>query len=117
MSRCSIDQYARDGRVQVQDLGRDGLLARKAEQLAGQVGRANRRLAHLQDVGMELLVRIHLLERQLRMPEDHAEHVVEVVGDAARQPADGFHLPGLLKLGLQHGILLRRARAHGQVMK
>ena len=35
------------------------------------------------------------------MAEDHAQHVVEVVGDASRQPADRFHLLGLDELSLQ----------------
>ena len=91
-------EHACHGLVQVQHLGRDGLLAGKGQQLPGEVGGALGRLADFLQVGMERLRRVHLLEGQLRMPEDHPQHVVEVVRHAARQPAHRFHLLGLVQL-------------------
>ena len=40
-------------------------------------------------------------QQELGVSRDHHEQVVEVVGDAAGEPADGFHLLGLAKLLLQ----------------
>ena len=43
----------------------------------------------------------HADRGQLRVAGNDAQEVVEVVGDAARQGADGLHLLGLLELGLE----------------
>ena len=94
-------EHVRHGFVQVQDLGGDRLLAGKGQQLTRQVGRAFGGFADFLEVGMERLGRVHLLQGQLGMAEDDAQHVVEVVGHAARQPTDRFHLLGLLELGFQ----------------
>ena len=62
----------------------------------------------------------NLLERQLGVANDDTEHVVEVVGDATRQPPDGFHFLCLKKLPLEPfafhlGLLARRdVRQHGK---
>ena len=42
--------------------------------------------------------RIRLGQGQLCMAEDHAEHVVIIMGDPARQLSDRFHLLGLTEL-------------------
>ncbi len=44
----------------------------------------------------------------LGLPEDDAQHVVEVVGDASGEPADGFQLLGLDQLPLQPPLLFLR---------
>ena len=50
-------EHARHGVVQVQDLGRDGLLAGKGQQLPGEVGGTLGGLLDLLEVGMERLRR------------------------------------------------------------
>ncbi len=101
ISRRSILSMPCHGLVQVEHLGGDGLLAGKGQQLPGEVGGALGGLADLLQVGMERLRRVHLLQGQLRVAEDHRQHVVEVVGHAAGQPAHRFHLLGLAQLRLQ----------------
>ena len=61
-------------------------------------------------MGEKGLVRLSISHGQLRMAEDHAQHVVEIVGDPARQTSHGFHLLGLVQpllqlLLLQFGLL------------
>ena len=41
-----------------------------------------------------------MIEQQIGIAEDRREHVVEVVGNATREPADRFHLVRLPHLGL-----------------
>ena len=48
------------------------------------------------EVGVERVRRGQPLERELRVPQDHPEHVVEVVRHAARELAHRLHL---LRLG------------------
>ena len=96
-------EHARHGLVQVEHLRGDGLLAGKGQQLPGEVGGALGGLADFLEIVMERLGRVHLVQGQLRMAEDHAQHVVEIMGHAAGQPAHRFHLLGLLKLGCPVG--------------
>ena len=110
-------EHALHGLVQVEHLGGDGLLAGKGQQLPGEVGGALGRLPDFLQVGVERLRRVHLLQRQLRVAEDHAQHVVEIVGHAAGQPAHGFHLLGLGQLRLQLLLLLLRPLALGDIMR
>ena len=44
-------------------------------------------------------------QRQIEIAQDAVEHVVEVVGDAGGQLADGLHFLGLAQLGFQSGLL------------
>ena len=81
-------EHALHGLVQVEHLGGDGLLAGKGQQLPGQVGGALGGLPDFLEVGMKRLGRVHLVQGQFRIAEDHAQHVVEIMGHAARQPAD-----------------------------
>ena len=64
---------------------------------------------------MERLGRINLGQRHLRVAEDHAQHVVEVMGHAAGQPPDRFHLLGLEQLRLQFLPLLLGPLAFGNI--
>ena len=50
------------------------------------------------------------------MPQDHAQHVVEVVRDAARQAADRLHPLRLLELVLQPAPLPLGLRTIGDVL-
>ena len=98
-------EQPRHGFAKVQHLGHDGLLAGKGQQLPGEVGGALGGFADLHQVVMERPGRIHLRERQLRMPDDHPQHVVEVVGHAASQPPHRFHLVGLAELVFELGLV------------
>ena len=49
----------------------------------------------LLEILLNRYLRIQLVHYQLGMADDHTEHVVEIVGHTARQPAHGFHLLGL----------------------
>ena len=46
-----------------------------------------------------------LADREIGKTDDGTEDVVEVVGNAAGQGADCFHLPGLVELGLQGDLV------------
>jgi hypothetical protein len=110
-------EHLRDGVVQVQDSGRGALPAGKREQLARQLGRPHGRPADLLDARTERLIGVHLLDGQLRVSEDHAQHVVEVMGDPARQAAHRFHLLGLVEMGFERGLRLLRLDALGEVAR
>ena len=71
------------------------LLAAEGEELARQRRRAFGGPADLLDVGPAGVAALELVEQQVGVAEDRRQHVVEVVGDAAGQPADRFHLLGL----------------------
>ena len=58
-------------------------------------------LEDLFDVFSVLVIGFHAQEHQLRPPENGHQHVVEVVGDATRQPPDRFDLLGLEELRLK----------------
>ena len=99
-------EHSLHGLVQVEYLGRDRLFAGESEKLAGQVRGTFRRLADALQVRGQFLIRINLAEGQLCVAQNHAQHVVEVVGDPSGQTAYGFHLLGLSQLALQLPPLL-----------
>ena len=69
-------------------------------------------LCPLQDLieFLPLFFRVFILHHgQLGIPEDDGENIVEVVGDAAGQGADGLHLLGLTELDFQSLPFLLRA--------
>ena len=80
--------------AEVHHLGMDDLAAAEGEELAGERGGAVGRLPDALDVGAKLLPPLtagrsarkgDLFGDQRRVDEDHAEEVVEVVGDAPRE--------------------------------
>ena len=81
-------EHALDRGVDVEHLGHDRLLAGKRQQLAGQVGRTLGGLADLLQVDCDRVAILELVKGQFGVADDHAQHVVEVVGHAAGQPAD-----------------------------
>ena len=94
-------EHAGHGGVQVEHPRRRGLPAGKGKQLLGEVGGALHRLADgLQPAGERSGV-AGRVQRQFRVAEDDAEHVVEIVRHPAGQAADGLHLLGLDELLLQ----------------
>ena len=74
--------------------GASGRRREKVEQLARQRGAALDGLAHALD-DAPAPVGVHRLVEQVHAARNRHQQVVEVVGDAARQLADGFHLLGL----------------------
>ena len=96
----------REDDVAVKNLRRQHLLAAESKQLAGQRRGALRCAQNLIDVMSRegIAVRQAGCEAQIGVAEDHHEHVVEVVGHAAGQTADGIHLLRLLQLLLQLGF-------------
>jgi len=71
------------GLVEVQYLEVHGLLAGKRQKLARQIGRTLGGLLDLVQTGTHRLVRPDFQQGQLRMTNDDAKHIVEVMGDAA----------------------------------
>ena len=49
--------------------------------------------------------RRHLLQRQLAIPQDGRQDIIEIVGDPTGQRADGFHLLRLTQLGFEQVAL------------
>ena len=103
-----------DDLVQVEHLRLEHLLAAEREELPRELGGA---LAGLRESPRRPRASgrpaSRSREQQLRVAEDHREHVVEVVRHAAGQPADGLHLLRLaeLLLGLAQRLLGALARS------
>ena len=87
--------------VHVKHHGNDRLLAGKRKQLPGYVRGTIGGLVNFLKVGMQRMGWVHILQGQFCITQDHAEHIVEIVGHAARQSSHRFHLLGLVKLPLQ----------------
>ena len=92
-------------------------LRREGQQLAREGGGTFPGLADLLQIGEERIVRGDLIHGHLRMAQDDAEHVVEIVGDAAGEAADGFHLLGLEELILELGPFVFGLPAFGDVAR
>ena len=69
----------------------------------------------LLDVGAARIAGVEAVEDQVGVAEDGREHVVEVVRDAAGEPADRFHLLRLAQLRLAVPQRLLGLPALGQV--
>ena len=83
----------------------DHLAAGKREQLASQSSRPFGRLRDLLDAAAGRVVRLQVQHRQLGVAEDRGQQVVEVVSDAAGEPADALQLLGLRELVLESAAL------------
>ena len=81
--------------IQVNDSGLDHLPAGEGQELAGDGGRTLGGRLYLGEVAAYRVVRREFFLRYRGEAQDAREQVVEVVGDAARQPAHHFHLLGL----------------------
>ncbi len=94
-------QHLIDQPIQVERLDDQLPFAGVGQQLAGQLGGAVRGGAHLRDrlARGRLGRKIH--KRQLGIPQNGHQQVVEIVGDAAREHAQAFHTLDLLELALQ----------------
>ncbi len=115
MLHLQLDRLAEQPLQQGRDLGDDvrqlkhlrpqRLLARESEQLAGQAGGAVRVGADLLDVVIVAVAGRVAHQHEVAIADDRGQDVVEVVGDAAGELADGLHLRGLGDLALE-AILL-----------
>ena len=74
------------------------LFAAERQQLPGQGGRALARLDHFDHVGAARIVRGERVDDEVREAEDRGQQIVEVVGDAAGELADGLHFLRLTEL-------------------
>ena len=102
-------EQARHDRVQVEDLGRQELLAAEREQLPREGRGAIGRLADLADVVHDRIVGLQPLLDEVGVADDGGEQVVEIVRDAAGEAADRVHLLRLAQLLLaieQHAARL-----------
>ncbi len=102
-------QHAHQARHQIGQFDRLGaarLLAGEIQQLADQLG-AVQRAAQRVLGALVILARqaLEVARQQIEIPDDHAQHIVEIMGDTAHQQADRFHLLRLQQLGLQHAAL------------
>ena len=61
--------------------------------------------------------RLEFLEHEVAVAEDGREQVVEVVGDAARQAPDGFHLARLLELILERAARVLHLRPRLEIVQ
>ncbi len=101
--------------VQVDDPGRQHLLPAEGEQLARQRRGAFRRAGDFLRWTAQGRLSAQALEEKFRVARNHHQEIVEIVRDAARQPADCFHLLRLAQLLLQHaafGHILRKQFEH-----
>ncbi len=106
------DQPAQDGAgvghdgVEVEDARLQDLAPAEGEQLLGERGGALARLGDLGDVRAVRRSGRELLQEDLAEAIDDGEQVVEVMGDATREPTDRFQFLGLVQPLLQ--LLARR---------
>jgi hypothetical protein len=68
------------------------LLAREGQELAHELGGSFSRDADLLNVFSAGGSSLDVLSKELRVVDDDTEDVVEIVGDASRELADGLHL-------------------------
>ena len=71
---------------------------REGEQLRGQLGAPLHRRNGRRDAALYLGIVRLMTGQQVQVAGDHLQKVVEIVGDAAGQPADGFELLRLAQL-------------------
>jgi len=95
-----------DDVVEVEHQGRQNLRAAECEKLPRQIDRITAGVENLHRICVRWIVWWQTLDDVLAAPDNDGEQVVEVVGDAARQPADGFRA---CPYGANGRIDLRRA--------
>jgi hypothetical protein len=83
------------GLVQIEHLGRHGLLAGKSQELPGEIAGPSGLLFGYLSASMDRISRADRHHAQFRIAEDRPQHIVEVVGHPAGQPADRLHFLGL----------------------
>ena len=99
--RGHLCNFQEDG-IQGEGLELDDLLAAEGEKLARQLRRPHCRTHNACGAGQGWAFQFHA--QQFGLGHDDHEQVVEVVGDSAGEPANGFHLLRLEKLRLQEQV-------------
>ena len=97
---------------QVEDLRTQGLLARKGEQLPGQIGRAIGVVEHLLNIIIVAVTGRMAQQHKITTAENCGQYIVEIMRNSARQLTHGLHLGGLRHLCFQFGII--RPILHGE---
>ena len=95
-----VDDLA-DEHGEIERLRAAGLAAAEEQELTGEVRGLVRRASDRGDVVGDLAVGPQALRDERRVVRDDAEQVVEVVGDAAREPAEALEATGVRELGLE----------------
>ena len=90
--------HLRDHAIEIEHFGLQHLSAAVREQLSRQRCRSLGGFANLFHVPPFRVPRWKIPEQELRVAEDGGEQVVEIVGDATRELAHGFHLLRLPEL-------------------
>ena len=94
--------------AEIEHLRTQGLLARERQQLPHKRGRAIGVLLDLHDVLKGRIGRLVRVQQEVGRHHDGGEDIVEIVGDAARQLADGLHflllLDAVFKRALRGGL-------------
>jgi hypothetical protein len=88
--------------VQIENFGLEHLPTAEHEQLTSETRRADAGLSDLLDVRAHRFAWVHLREERFAVAENHGQHVVEIMCNAPRKPADGVHLLRLAKLFFAH---------------
>jgi len=91
-------EHPGDHLVEIQHLRVDRLPAGERQELPRQVRGPPSRVQDVLQEPLQAPVAVDPFQGQLRVPDDHAEHVVEIMGDAPRETAHGLHLPRLDEL-------------------
>ena len=94
-----------DHRVEAHHPGLHRLPASEGEELLGEGRRALAGLLDPRQVAAEEGIVAVTLQQQVAVAEDGQQAVVEVVGDAVREAADGLHFLRVQELALQHLVL------------
>ena len=81
-------KHPRQGFIQINFFGCNDLFAGKSQQLSRQFGGALGRLENFMQIQTHRMVWLYLLQSHLRLPEDHRQHVVEVMGHTTGELAD-----------------------------
>ena len=116
IKRCRSDSARVTTLVEIEHLRLQDLLAAEGQQLLGQRRGAFAGPPHLLDVGARGMPGLEFLEHEVAVAEDGREQVVEVVGDAAGQASDGFHLARLLELILERAARVLHLRPRLEIV-
>ena len=102
-----------DHRVEVDGLRLQQLPPSEGEQLPHELGGPISCARDLLGVATEPVAGFEALEQELAVARDRGQQVIEVVGDAAGEPADGLQPLRLEQLGLERLALRDVARRRG----
>ena len=110
LAQRAVEQvgHAADQLIAVDALGQQRLGAGEGQQAPGQRGGAGRAFHRIVEVRHDFAARaVEAPQCKVDAADDDRQHVVEVVGDAAGQLADRFHLLDLAELGFGRLAFLR----------